>query len=71
MSDASLRDYLSYDESSNYFFWRKDIVGLKTLIAELLDDDSIATAAVKEDKHHNMQSFKAGQNCTVKLRDSR
>ena len=69
MSDASLRAYLSYDESCDHFFWKKDIVSLKNLIAELLNDDSIATATIKENKHHNMLSFKT-QHGTVKLYQS-
>ena len=39
---------------------------MRILISKILDNVAIASAAVSEDKHHNMRSFKAA-DCTVKL----
>lgn len=66
MSKESYKEFLSYDKSTNYFLWSKDIIQLQYLVAEVLNDDSIVSAAINEDKHHKMFSFKT-KECTVKL----
>lgn len=57
---------LAYDTATNYYLWSKDVDSLKNFISKILDDASIASTVINEDKLHKMQSFKT-QDCTVKF----
>ena len=57
---------LSYDTSTNYFLWEEDVNSLRNLMSKILNDVSVASADVNEDKHHKMQSFKTS-DCTIKF----
>lgn len=68
MDNNISRNALSYNEDSNYFEWSEDIHSLQKFIVNILQNDQghePEYAAINEDKHHNMFSFKAN-DCTVK-----
>ena len=65
MTSLHLKHHLKFDRTTNYFLWSGDTILLKELISNLVDDESVASADINEDKHHKMLSFKAA-DCTVK-----